>query len=77
MRGELYLGYADKDKGTPPDLIATLAKTLDKHRVAYGAELHRDARHGFCFPERTVYNEDAAEKAWGRIFALFARRLRG
>ena len=75
MRGELYIGYADRDKGTPPDLIATLAATLDKHGVAYTAELHADALHGFCFPERPVYNEAAAEKAWGRVFSLFARRL--
>jgi carboxymethylenebutenolidase len=75
MRAELYIGYADRDKGTPPDLIATLAKTLDKHGVAYDAEVHANALHGFCFPERADYNESAAERAWGKVFALFARQL--
>ena len=75
MRAELYLGYANRDKGTPPELISTLAGTLDKHGVIYDAEIHPNALHGFCFPERGVYNWEAAERAWGRVFTLFARRL--
>ena len=33
------------------------------------------AAHGWCPPDTTVYNEPAAEKAWGRLLALYKQAL--
>jgi carboxymethylenebutenolidase len=31
--------------------------------------------HGWCPPDSPVYHEAMAEKAWGRMLALFERAL--
>ena len=31
--------------------------------------------HGWCPPDTQVYNEMAAEKAWGRLLALYQKAL--
>jgi len=44
----------------------------------YGAA-DRQARlfhHGFCFPERAVYDTLAAEETWSKIFAMWDRRVK-
>ena len=33
------------------------------------------AMHGWCPPDSQVYNEEQAEKAWGRLLALFKEAL--
>lgn len=38
-------------------------------------ELYPDVWHGFAFPERLVYNADAAERHWRRLLDLFRRNL--
>ena len=32
--------------------------------------------HGFCFPERAVYDTLAGEETWSKIFAMWDRRLK-
>jgi carboxymethylenebutenolidase len=34
------------------------------------------SQHGFCFPERAVYDTLAAEETWSKIFAMWDRRLK-
>ncbi len=31
--------------------------------------------HGWCPPDSTVYNESEAERAWGRLLALYGKAL--
>ena len=38
-------------------------------------ELYPGVDHGFAFPQRPVYNKQAAERHWERLFSLFHRRL--
>lgn len=38
-------------------------------------EVYAGAQHGWCPPDGRAYNEVAAEKAWGRMLALFAAAL--
>lgn len=33
------------------------------------------AAHGWCPPDSGVYNEPLAEKAWGRLMALYGKAL--
>jgi carboxymethylenebutenolidase len=53
---------------------------LEAHLKAVGAtarvERYPGVHHGFAFQRRgAVYDRDAAEHHWERLFALFARNL--
>lgn len=55
-----------------PDLKAALARTDVKNTVKMFPGTH----HGFCFPERAVYDTFAAEETWRDIFAMWDRHLK-
>ncbi len=38
-------------------------------------EVYKGALHGWCPPDSRVYNHDQAERAWGRMLALFQTAL--
>ncbi len=77
IKGELYLGFAEHDHRVPNNVIPTLSARLKRNRqVAFRTEVHQDTEHGFCFPERNVYNKRAADLAWERVFDLFGRQLK-
>jgi len=76
IAAEMYFGIADKDESAPPAQMTELQKALDVQGIAYQLEFHPGALHGFMMRSRSeVYNEAAAEKVWGRMQALFERRL--
>ncbi|MEQ9144827.1 MAG: dienelactone hydrolase family protein [Parvibaculaceae bacterium] len=75
MTGELYLGFAETDQWVPDNVIPDLRAELDAHNVAYTLDVWPGTGHGFCFPERDAYVEDAAEKVWGKVFDMYKRRL--
>ena len=49
-------------------------ETFAKAGVAAEIEVY-GAAHGWCPPDSTVYNEPLAEKAWGRLLALYGKAL--
>lgn len=75
MRGELYLGFAEVDRLVPDNVVPDLEAALNQHGVPFECKTFPGTRHGFCFEERTVYNREAAEEVWGKVFDLFKRRL--
>lgn len=76
VRGELYFACAETDEYAPTEMI----DDLEAHLTAVGAnarvEWYPGTHHGFAFPQRPVYDRDAAERHWERLFALFDRNLR-
>jgi carboxymethylenebutenolidase len=38
-------------------------------------EVYEGTLHGWCPPDSKVYNVAQAEKAWGRMLALFTKAL--
>jgi carboxymethylenebutenolidase len=74
--GEIYCGFGEKDRHTPPSVIATLNRALQSGGVRYRYEVHRDADHGYALPDRDVYDKHCANRDWELIFALFHRQLR-
>jgi carboxymethylenebutenolidase len=74
--GELYCGFGEKDRHTPPATVDTLARTLPASGVSYRYEVHRGADHGYALPDRDVYDKASANRDWEIIFAMFYRRLR-
>lgn len=76
VEAELYFGIADNDATATPEQMAELEKELRAHKVAYQLEWHPGALHGYMMPSRAeLYDQQAAETVWGRMEALFARKL--
>ena len=72
IKAELYLGFAEHDPFVPE-----LSEALQANSVPHAIETHPGTEHGFCFPERPGYVEDAAESVWRTVFDLYERRLKG
>jgi carboxymethylenebutenolidase len=75
FRGELYCGYGERDRHTPPELVAELARVVQGSAVEFSYLVHRGAEHGYALPDRDVFDKRAANRDWERIFAMFRRRL--
>jgi carboxymethylenebutenolidase len=76
VKGELYYAFAEHDQSVPPTVIPALKSALEKAGTKRTLEVYPGTHHGFCFPERAVYDTRAAEATWQKIFALWDRRLK-
>ncbi|HSU07429.1 MAG TPA: dienelactone hydrolase family protein [Acetobacteraceae bacterium] len=76
MTGELYYAFAEHDQSVPAHVIPALKTALDKAGTKHALEVYPGTHHGFCFPERQVYDATAAEATWEKIFTLWDRHLR-
>ena len=75
FRGELYCGYGEKDPYTPPELIKELDDLLAPCEVDYSYLIHEGAHHGYALPDRDIFDKQAANRDWERIFAMFRRQI--
>lgn len=75
VSGELYIACAEHDDLAPPPMVEELKGLFEKSGVTGEIERYPGAHHGFAFPERKVYDRDAAERHWERLLALYRRRL--
>jgi len=76
IKGELYYAFAETDHAVPAHIPGELKKALDKADVNYELKVFPGTQHGFCFPERAVYDTLAAEETWSKIFAMWDRCLK-
>jgi carboxymethylenebutenolidase len=75
IKGELY-AFAETDHAVPEHIPGELKAALDKVDAKYELKVFPGTQHGFCFPERAVYDTLAAEETWSKIFAMWDRRLK-
>jgi len=76
MRGEVYCGFAEFDRGTPPEVIGRIEQALRRNpNVRFKTQVHAGARHGYALPDRDVHDHAATETDWANIFAMFRRQL--
>jgi carboxymethylenebutenolidase len=76
MRGEVYFGYGERDRFTPPAVRETLAKRMGENaEVRCRANVHPGADHGYALPDRDVFDKAAANRDWECIFAMYRRQL--
>lgn len=66
---------ADNDDAKDPEEKTRLKAVLDPRPQWHEVEVYKGALHGWCPPDGRAYNEAAAEKAWGRMLALFKASL--
>ena len=77
IKAETYVACAEIDKWASPEQMRTLEQAMRAGGMNYRLEWYPKAEHGFVFPGRAgIYDQDAAERHWERLFALFDRNLR-
>ena len=74
-KGELYIGCAEYDELAPLAMVAELKKLFDASGNGGELEMYPNVHHGFAFPQRKIYDKQAAERHWERLIALYRRRL--
>ena len=52
-----------------------LREAFAKAKLPAEIEVYAGTMHGWCPPDSQVYNHAQAEKAWGRMLALFKKAL--
>ena len=66
---------AENDDARTPEAKTILAQAYEAAGVPAEIEVYEGTKHGWCPPDSTVYDEAQAEKAWGRMLALYERAL--
>jgi carboxymethylenebutenolidase len=75
MQGEVYCGFTEHDPSAPLPMVEEFTNLLERCAVTPLVEVHPGTVHGYAFPGRIVYYQDAAERSWARIFAMFERQI--
>lgn len=76
IRGVVYLGIADEDRGCTVEHQRALRQALEDAGVRHTLELYTGAHHGFAVPDLPVFDRAAAERQWQRVLGLFDTELR-
>ncbi|MET0449992.1 MAG: dienelactone hydrolase family protein [Aeromicrobium sp.] len=74
-RGEILAGHADHDQSNPAEAIAAFEHALTGAGVTYASAVYPDAPHGFTMSDTSSYDEQATERHFAELEALFARTL--
>ena len=74
-KAELYIACAETDDLAPPPMVAELQSLLATSTANAELEIYPNTHHGFAFPQRKIYNHQAAERHWERLIALYKRNL--
>jgi carboxymethylenebutenolidase len=74
-KAQFLIDIAENDDQRSPNEKDTLKETFAKANLPAEIEVYAGAAHGWCPPDSQVYNEPLAEKAWGRLLALYGKAL--
>jgi len=75
MKAAFLIAIADNDDERDPQAKVLLREAFDAAGVTAEIEVYEGAKHGWCPPDSSVYNEAQAERAWSRLLVLFEREL--
>ncbi len=73
VEGEVYIACAEHDALAPPDMVEELRRLFAAAGSPGEIEMYPGVHHGFAFPGRKIYDREAAERHWERLFALYGR----
>ena len=71
---QFLICIAENDDKRAPTDKDVLKKAFADAKLSAEIEVY-GAAHGWCPPDSQVYNEALAEKAWGRLLALYGKAL--
>jgi carboxymethylenebutenolidase len=74
-KAQFLIAIAANDDMRSPNDKNVLKETFEKAKLPAEIEVYTGAAHGWCPPDSGVYNEPQAEKAWGRLLALYGKAL--
>lgn len=75
MKADFLIAVAENDHQREPQVVETLRTAFGEAGLAAEIEVYEGARHGWCVLDSPVYDEDLAERAWGRLLATFEKAL--
>jgi carboxymethylenebutenolidase len=71
----LYFGCAENDHYAPMEMVDALRAQIAAGGGHAEVEIYAGTQHGFAFPSRPMYDKQAAERHWERLFTLFEQAL--
>jgi carboxymethylenebutenolidase len=74
-KAQFLICIADNDDKRSPKEKDVLKETFANAKLAADIEVYTGCAHGWCPPDSSVYNEPNAEKAWGKLLALYGKAL--
>ncbi|MDP3857545.1 MAG: dienelactone hydrolase family protein [Stagnimonas sp.] len=75
MKAQFLIAIAENDDAKEPAAKDLLRDAFAKAKLPAEIEVYAGTKHGWCPTDSRVYDRDQAEKAWGRMLALFGRAL--
>jgi carboxymethylenebutenolidase len=82
IKARMYFGIAANDDAQQPDAKTKLKEAFDAAKVPVEVEVYPQAQHGWCVPDmpkqangQPIYNKADAERAWGKLMALYKAGL--
>lgn len=75
MKASYLFAIAENDDQRDPQAKELLRQAFDAAKLPAEIEVYAGAMHGWCTIDSRVYNEAQAEKAWGKMLALFKTAL--
>jgi len=75
IKAEVYVAGADKDRAYPLEMAERLEAALTEAGVTHRCEIYEGILHGWTMSDLAIYEEAAAERAFGELIALFDRNL--
>jgi len=80
IKAQMYFGIASNDDARQPEAKDKLKEAFAAAKVPAEIEVYQSL-HGWCVPDmpaeagKPIYNKPEAEKAWGKLVALYKRAL--
>jgi carboxymethylenebutenolidase len=80
VKAAMYFGVAQNDDQRQPEAKTRLKEAFSAAKVPVEVEVY-PAKHGWCVPDmpkddgRPIYDPAEAERAWGKLLALYKARL--
>lgn len=75
MKAHFLIAIAENDDQKQPEAKDVLRESFAKAGLPAEIEVYAGTLHGWCPPDAAVYNATQAERAWGRLLALFKEAL--
>jgi carboxymethylenebutenolidase len=81
IKARMYFGVASNDDARQPDAKDKLKEAFAAAKVPAEIEVYAGALHGWCVPDMPtqngtpIYNKPDAERAWGKLIALYKAAL--
>jgi carboxymethylenebutenolidase len=75
MKAHYLIAIAANDDQKQPEAKTVPREQFAKAKLPAEIEVYTGTMHGWCPPDSQVYNQEQAEKAWGRLLVLFKSAL--